>query len=58
MITQCLNCNSDLADPIINDKGRLRPLKKPYRACPNVACGRIVNTITGEMYLNNKLTEK
>lgn len=60
-ITHCPVCKDvELAmsiQPMKNDKGeiRLRPLKKPFLCCALVACRRIVNTETGDVWNDGKL---
>ncbi len=62
MITHCPSCNSELKqciEAIRNDKGelRMRPMKKPWLRCVQVACRRAVNTETGQIFHNGNLTE-
>jgi len=62
-LTKCPSCKAQLAtsiQPLKNDKGeiRLRPLKRPFLCCTQLACRRIVNTVTGDVWHNNKLETK
>ena len=64
MITRCPRCDTELPDTCIeariNKDGNLamRPIKKPWKACPIVACRRVTNTVTGEVWKSNKLEIK
>jgi len=62
-VDNCPNCGTTLAMSIqpMKDKNgllRMRPLKEPYLSCPQLACRRVVNTITGDVWHHNKLETK